>query len=344
MKNILFTILFILLLGGGYVIFNNPPYETIDIAEVLYTAGLSLKENQEIITLTSKNPFNIYDIIHNQNEIPVQEVFGILTVPDTEGVYPLIIGVAGSHGWADHHYGYLERYLEMGIAVLSLHSFKSRTVESTVGEQLSVTMAMIIYDAFMALETLSKDERIDPHRVGITGWSLGGGVALFTSWKPMISAISPSYQFAAHLPIYPPCMVKPEIMEFTHAPIHILIGELDNWVPAEPCVELTDEMQNLGYNIDITVYPESHHSFDREGEVLSLPNAYSFTDCRLKLTRDGVVRTNYLGFPLSTPMLQKIGLAFCADRGATYGGNEFARKHSNNFAKEFMGRYLLNNE
>jgi len=341
MKILILTISFIVVFGA-YLIFNNTSYDTIDLAEALATASLSLKENQEIITFSSKNPFNFYDIMHNLNKIPDQKVFGILTRPDDEEIHPLIIGVAGSHGWADHHYGYLERYLEMGIAVLSLHSFKSRTVESTVGEQVSVTMAMMIYDAFMALETLSQDSRIDPNLVGITGWSLGGGVALFSSWKPIQTIISPNYQFAAHLPIYPPCMVKPEIMEFTDVPIHILIGELDNWVPAEPCEELTDEMQKLGYDINITVYPESHHSFDREGEVLSLPNAYSFTDCRLKLTEDGVVRTNKIGFPLSTPLLQKIGLAFCADRGTTYGGNDFAREHSMRFAKEFMGKYLLN--
>ena len=342
MKKLSFLFLFIIVLGGGYTIFKNPSYEIVDITEALKITSLTLKENQEIITFSSKNPFNFYEIIHNLNELPDQEVFGILTLPEKEGVFPLIIGVAGSHGWADHHYGYLKRYLDMGIGVLSLHSFKSRTVESTIGKQLSVTMAMMIYDAFMALETLSQDERIDSKHIGITGWSLGGGVALFSAWKPIQTIISPDYTFAAHLPIYPPCMVKPDIMEFTDAPIHILIGELDNWVPAQPCVEIVDEMQELGFDIKITVYPDSHHSFDREQELLLLENAYSFTDCRLKLTDDGVVRTKNIGFPLSTPMLQKIGLAFCADRGATYGGNDFAREHSSEFAKEFMSKYLLN--
>ena len=342
MKKLLFIIVFFMVIAGGYAVFNNPTYETVDIGDAIELAGLTLEANQEIVRFSSKNPFNIYDIFHNINDIPNQEVYGILTVPNGEGKYPLVIGVAGSHGWADHHYGYLERYLEMGIAVFSLHSFKSRKVESTVGEQLSVTMAMMIFDVFMALHTLSLYARIDPDHVGITGWSLGGGVALFSAWKPIQTIISPDYTFAAHLPIYPPCMVKPEIMEFTDAPIHILIGELDNWVPAQPCVEIVDEMQELGFDIKITVYPDSHHSFDREQELLLLENAYSFTDCRLKLTDDGVVRTKNIGFPLSTPMLQKIGLAFCADRGATYGGNDFAREHSSEFAKEFMSKYLLN--
>ena len=68
--------------------------------------------------------------------------------------------------------------------------------------------------------------------------------------------------------------------------------------------------------------------------------AYSFTDCRLKLTKDGVVRTLY-GLPLSSPVLQKIALGFCADKGAHWGGNKYARENSSEFAKEFMKIHLM---
>ena len=64
-------------------------------------------------------------------------------------------------------------------------------------------------------------------------------------------------------------------------------------------------------------------------------------DCRMKLSNDGVVSL-LNGFPLSSPSLQKIGLAFCADKGAHWGGNKFARERSSAFAMEFMGKYLLN--
>ncbi len=337
--------LFLLFVGftvwGSYAVLKNPVYPSVNSEEAIQAAYLNLAKNQEIITFTSKNPFNIYDILHRKDVLADQKVFGVLTLPDGEGKFPMIIGFAGSHGWADHHYGYLERYLKMGIAVLSVHSFKSRTVESTVGEQLSVTMAMMIYDAFMALKKVSQNNRINAERIGITGWSLGGGVALFTSWKPVQNILSPETQFAAHLPIYPPCMVRPEIMEFTDAPVHILIGELDDWVPAAPCVDLVNELKNIGNDFDITVYPDSHHSFDRNQEVMLQPNAYSFTNCLLTLSENGKVRTNRVGFPLSTPILQKVGLAFCAEKGAHYGGNDISRTQAKEFAKSFMETHLL---
>ena len=76
-------------------------------------------------------------------------------------------------------------------------------------------------------------------------------------------------------------------------------------------------------------------------EVVLDENAYSFTDCRLKLTENGVVRM-LNGFPLSSPTMQKIGLSFCADKGAHWGGNEDAREKSSSFAMEFMKKHLMN--
>ena len=135
----------------------------------------------------------------------------------------------------------------MGFAVFSLHSFKSRNVESTVGEQLTVTIPMVIYDSFMALQKLSIDNNIDSERAGIVGWSLGGGVSLFTAWSPIQQTISPNHKFAAHLPFYPPCMIMPEEIRVTNAPVHILAGELDDWVPAAACEEMIKAADIAGY-------------------------------------------------------------------------------------------------
>ena len=50
-----------------------------------------------------------------------------------------------------------------------------------------------------------------------------------------MKAIANDLKFASHLAFYPPCFFDLENTEFTHSLIHILIGELDNWTPAEPC-------------------------------------------------------------------------------------------------------------
>ena len=77
-----------------------------------------------------------------------------------------------------------------------------------------------------------------------------------------MDAIDSDYKFAAHLPLYPPCFAEPSIIEFTDSPIHILIGELDEWVPADACVDLVDLMRDNNINVDITVYDGAHHEND----------------------------------------------------------------------------------
>ena len=202
---------------------------------------------------------------------------------------------------------------------------------------------MMVLDAYKALETLTEHPMNNKEKVAKTRWCLGGGVALFSGWEPLFRKINPKIKFAAHLSIYPPCIAQPENLKFTDAPMHILIGELDNWVPAKACEELVPEMQKVGVNINLTVYPESHHSFDRDTPLVTREDAYRTVDCRFKLRDDGTVIMNFLNIPMTTPFRQKIGLALCAKRGTTMGGNPKTRKEAFQFAREFIGKHLLDN-
>ena len=307
--------------------------------------------NQEIVTFKSANPFSFEGIITDLDNQPIQEVSGILTLPenfDSSKKYPLIIGVAGSLNWSQHHLDYLEMYQEMGIATFQLQSFDSRDVQSTVGTQVEVTTAMVILDSYRALETLSTHPNIDIDHVGITGWSLGGGVSLYSAWLPLIDAINNrEFMFAAHLPIYPPCLSYPypaSNMQFSTAPIHILIGELDSWVPAVACTELLEKMEYSGLpvNIDMTIYDNAHHSFDRrDTEISVVENGYSLGDCRFPMNEEGsLLLSEYWKIPINTPLRQKLALMTCAGRGPSMGGNTEAREASFKFSAEFFTKHL----
>ena len=130
-------------------------------------------------------------------------------------------------------------------------------------------------------------------------------------------------------------------MEITDAPLHILIGELDNWVPADPCVDMVNSLKMDGFDAGITVYADSHHSFDTDTDPVQIPHSYNLLDCRLTLSPSGVVKTKDYGFPLSNATLQKIGLYFCAERGATVGGNPEAKEAAKTFSLDFMREHLL---
>ena len=320
------------------------------ITSILFVTLLFFQSNtyaqfqKEVIHFESANPFSLSDIITDLDSQEKQQVFGQLTTPvdslNPNKKHPLIIGVAGSMGWRKHHLDYLKMYQEQGYATFQLNSFKSRGITSTVGSQDEVTIAAVILDAYRALEKLSKHPKINEDKVAITGWSLGGGVTLFAGWLPLKEAITNQVSFAAHLAFYPPCFINPENLSFTKAPIHILIGEADNWTPAKPCINLVEKLSDKT-NISITTYPDAHHGFDSEEPVVWNEKGYSFKDCLFDLTADGDVLMNYLRIPMSNSILQKVGFLFCVDKGVHVGGNLEARKKSLAFAKDFMNDKLL---
>lgn len=309
------------------------------ILALFFYVPLHAQVVKQEVTFESANPFSLSDIILNLNAQEKQTVFGQLSIPmdslNPDKKYPLIIGVAGSLGWRKHHLEYMEMYQQDGFATFELNSFKSRDITSTVGSQDEVTIAAIILDAYRALEKLAEHPNIDKEKVSITGWSLGGGVSLFSGWMPVKNAITTSVSFASHLAFYPPCFINPENLTFTQAPIHILIGEKDNWTPAAPCSNLIKKLEGKA-NIALTTYPESHHSFDSETPVTRNEKGYSFKDCLFTLTEDGDVLMNYLQLPMSSPLLQKLGFMFCVEQGVDIGGNPAARKKAFAFAKKFM--------
>ncbi|MBT4679528.1 MAG: hypothetical protein HOL35_01390 [Flavobacterium sp.] len=316
----------------------------LSIALLFIGLFINAQSKKEVIHFESANPFSLGDIITDLDNQEKQQVFGQLTTPvdslNPDRKYPLIIGVAGSMGWRKHHLDYLKMYQKQGYATFQLNSFKSRGITSTVGSQDEVTIAAVILDAYRALEKLAKHPKINKDKVALTGWSLGGGVSLFAGWMPLKKAITDQVSFAAHLAFYPPCFINPENLSFTKAPIHILIGEADNWTPAKPCINLVEKLSDKT-NISITTYPDAHHGFDSEEPVVWNEKGYSFKDCLFDLTADGDVLMNYLRIPMSNSILQKVGFLFCVEKGVNVGGNLDARKKSLAFAKDFMKNKLL---
>ena len=185
------------------------------LKNIIFFLLVSFSYSNEVIVFESSNPFSLKDIIIDIEKLDTQKVKGILQIPesDDKNKFPLVIGVAGSIGWGEHHLEYLQMYREMGIATFQLQSFESRNEVSTVGTQNTVTTPMIILDSYRALEKLSEHPKIDIDNVAITGWSLGGGVALFSGWKPVMDAINSKFKFAAHLSLLSPLvLLNPKLL------------------------------------------------------------------------------------------------------------------------------------
>ena len=119
--------------------------------------------------------------------------------------------------------------------------------------------------------------------------------------------------FAAAVALYPGCVASRRTWSSSGvyrpvAPVLILIGEKDDWTPAEPCRRLAEAAQQAGYPLTIKIYPGAYHSFDSHAPV-------RYVAARVNANAPG-------------------------GRGATTGGDPAACADSIREVTAFFGRYL----
>ena len=121
--------------------------------------NIVLSQVSEVIEFESANPFSMSDVINRLEDQEKIKVFGKLTLPSKYNIekLPLIIGVAGSLGWREHHYDYLKMFQDEGYATFELNSFKSRNITSTVGSQVEVTASAMILDCLLYTSPSPRD-------------------------------------------------------------------------------------------------------------------------------------------------------------------------------------------
>ena len=114
----------------------------------------------ERFQVQSRSPFEIHQILRYLEKTPETTVDCELYLPEGEGPFGCVIALHGSLGWADHHQDHINGWLAAGLAVCKVNSFLSRSIDNTVDDQLTVTHAMMLVDAFCAREVLEQNSKI----------------------------------------------------------------------------------------------------------------------------------------------------------------------------------------
>jgi dienelactone hydrolase len=159
---------------------------------------------------------------------------------------------------------------QAGETVLMVDSFTPRGVHKMCSPstyQATVFKARP-FDAYAALLYLQMQPDIDPQRIGLMGWSEGGGALLATIAEN--SPARPAYlaqgDFRAAVAFYPArCNLRAHGPWVSHIPLLVLNGLLDVWTPAEPCRDLLNSAAASHSRADIVIYPNAVHDFDSPG-------------------------------------------------------------------------------
>lgn len=197
------------------------------------------------------------------------------------GRMPAMVIHHGSGGVSNtREYAYAREFTRMGVASIIPDSFTPRGVKSTVEDQSTVSTNDMIADAFAALKSAAAHPRIDPARIGITGFSKGGSVAMRSGLELMVRRHVPDGpRFALHVPFYAGCDTIYANMRTTGAPMLVLIGGADTYVGTERCVFAVERMRAAGSAVDMIVYPNAQHGWDGTGRAWSYPNGENYSTC-----------------------------------------------------------------
>jgi dienelactone hydrolase len=199
---------------------------------------------------------------------------GVVILHDCSGLGPKSSGAPGR--WA-------RELMQRGYFVLLPDSFTTRGHAGGVCTNPSPSRTEVgpyrrVRDAYAALDYIRTLPYVDGRRVGLMGGSHGGSTTLASMVAPESDneplAKDRRVGFAAAVALYPACASRLGRWRAdlsgvykSVAPLLILIGEKDDWTPAEPCRKLTEAARAAGYPVTIKVYPGAYHSFDSNNPV-----------------------------------------------------------------------------
>ena len=250
---------------------------------VIFFASLSWSANGSA-QVFHKESVSFESLPGKDGKPPVVIPAELYTPTERPGPWPAVILVHGSGGVSAYREPwYAREFAARGFAALIIDCFKPRGVMSTVEDQSKVTAGMMNRDAFAALRFMSRDQRFNPERIGVMGFSKGGVVALFSSMKLAADATdslgNPGLRFAFHVPFYPGCNVQLRNLDTTGKPMLMLLGELDDYTPIVPCIDYAKRLQAAGAKIEYQVVQGARHGWETETGPHYLPRGERFKGC-----------------------------------------------------------------
>jgi dienelactone hydrolase len=215
-----------------------------------------------------------------------------LTVPSGKGPFAAIVILHDCSGLGPRSSGAPWRWATQlttkGYVTIWPDSFSTRGYPDGVCTDASaprISFAQRADDAYTALAYLQTLPNVDPQRVAVMGGSHGGSSTLAAIVDTAANSKRERSRFAAAIALYPGCgrtigdWTVERVKDARHriagysgvfkplSPLLILVGELDDWTPAEPCRRLAAASRQAGHPVEIVVYPGAHHSFDGRAPI-----------------------------------------------------------------------------
>jgi len=195
------------------------------------------------------------------------KVSGTLYVPEKTPC-PAIILIHGTMGIDDRGELYRGPLLNAGIAIFEV-DFKTGIYRGALDRP---HMDRLLPMAFAALKELRKQPAVDPNRIGVMGFSMGGHIALRSSMESSRKQwLGDEKGFVAVAAFYPVCKLFIPALEssgstLTGAPMIIFYGTEDSYEEGSYVPELKRLLADkYHFNLITVEYPGATHDFNHNG-------------------------------------------------------------------------------
>lgn len=269
---------------------------------------------------------------------------GYLSMPtgaSAEHPVPVMVILPGSGGISDgREEDYAKLLNEHGIGAFIVDYYEPRGMTkdfSYIMRSATVTEFDIVTDAYSALKLLSTSPAIDPHRIGVMGFSYGAmatRIAMDDRIRAILAPQSPG--FALHADFYGPCFQKLGTTKTNGAPLLTLRGTADNSNDLAACAQREKELEALGVAVERHIFEGAGHGWENTTPQHMNDKPY-IVGCEIDYDPQGLAWINgkrVSDIDADTSRFERIAARYirndllmdCAKEGYLMGRNEQARK------------------
>lgn len=187
---------------------------------------------------------------------PVPGASGYLSLPAAQGKHPAILVIQEWWGLNDWIKGDADRFANQGYVALAVDLYRGHvaTDQETAHELMrGMPEDRAVGDLKAAFDYLASRSDVDPSRIGVVGWCMGGGYSL------ALAIAEPRLKGAVIN--YGRLVTDPATIAKIRPPLLGNFGATDKGIPADDVKKFAEAVKSNGKQADFKVYEGAGHAF-----------------------------------------------------------------------------------